>query len=264
MKVHKKETKLLKWWLHTYHNFLVSKEHAGQLQIRKFFQNQHVQIDGEIFRTGIPLTFQEMGYRNNKNKMTQLVRNYLNVEALESANEKFVKRLRHGKAQGKQSAITANMTAHKKDSRSMGFCMQTITINYFDDKLNIDLYYRSTEWGQKFLADLRFLNEKVFPILLKDVDVPVNQVNFYFSTMYISSRYLPILFSLWDPVKVLPELKKKDPKFFRTTMSWMKRLMDKECRYTYGTAVAMHHVYHTYAKPRWGTKELRRFIRDNV
>lgn len=220
---------------------------AAYIQIRKMFTNLQFTVSWEDF-DGISLGFENMGYSKGPSKMNQLKRNYLNEEELIKARESFRSRLKKS-----QSCITARFGNKEKDSRSQGFCMQTITINYLEKPepgtpgYVIELYYRSTELGQKFLADLKFLSEVVFPILVTDDMPQPDLVRFKFSCAYLSTMFLPVVFQRIDVLEFMEGIRDHDPKWFTgSARSAVSKWMVEECGYNYRTRAKMHEVFREY------------------
>jgi hypothetical protein len=232
---------------------------AAYVQIRKIFRDLSWEVPFCDW-DGVSLKPENMGYSPGDSKMRQLRRNYLNVEELEKCRDTLIERIAGGK---QQSSITARFGNQEKDSRSQGFCMQTITLSHISNplpghpQLVVELYYRSTEVGQKFFADLMFLDEVVFPILLKGLPAP-DQVRFKFSTLYLSSMFMPIILQVVPIVETLRGIKEGDPKWFsRCLRIAIEKWMVEECFYGYRTRAKMHHLYRTYVFPRLTAAEAR-------
>lgn len=236
---------------------LACEKPSAYVQIRKVFRSKTLIIPFEDW-DGITIKTEQMGYSAGDSKMKQLRRNYLNVEELEKARDTLISRMKK-----QQSCITARFGNKEKDSRSQGFCMQNITLNYIEkpepgaSKFIVELYYRSTEVGQKFLADLMFLDEIVFPIILKGLPKP-DGIVFKFSTLYLSSMFLPIVFQRTDPIYFLKKVHKYDNKWFtRCVRMAVYKWMQENCGYNYRTRVKMHDVFreHVYKDLNSSTKK---------
>lgn len=245
---------LEKYWLNVCVEAYL-KEPAGYIQIRKLHSFQSMIIPGKVWKQGIKMKFSDMGYGEKSSKMSQLMRNYYNDDEITKANQKFRDRLSSKGNQSKQSCITAKMGAAAKRDESQGFCIQCVTINYCNEKLYIDLYYRTTELTQKFLADLKFLHEKVLPAMLEEVDLEIEAVRFHFSTAYVSLMFLPVVLQHIDVLEFLQELIKRDPKYARQVISAMVRFMKPENTYNYRSRSLMHDffrdkVYTRFSKPQ--------------
>lgn len=255
------ETPLEEFWASTVKSLLFEKGDT-YVQIRKLFLNHSFSIPGEVFNTGIAMGYPLMGYANNTAKEKQLTRNYLNTEELDSANSRFVERINSKSKRNYQSCISARMGNLKKDSRSQGFCMQTITINYVGNykgsgpRLAIDLNYRSTELLNKFLADLKFLHEVVIPRLLDGIEIPITVVNFYFSMSYISLMYLPLLYRNESIYEILLELRRSDPQYFRLVLPATDKLMQKDTNYNYQSRLKQYNFFQKHCLSKLGKKEI--------
>ena len=251
-------TKLEKHWAEFVGRLCIQKP-AAYVQIRKIFRDISWEVPFEDF-DGVSLQPENMGYSPGDSKIRQLKRNYLNVEELERARDSLASRIKSGK---QQSCITARFGNQKKDSRSQGFCMQTITLNHISNplpghpRLVVEIYYRSTEVGKKFLADLVFLKEVVFPILLEGLPDP-DVVRFRFSTLYLSSLFLPIIFQVVPVLEALERIKSGDPKWFsRCVRTTIAHWMVEECRYNYQTRAKMHVLFRNYVYSRLSESEIK-------
>lgn len=238
---------------------LCTLEPTAYVQIRKIFRDLTWEVPYMDW-DGISLKPENMGYAVGDSKMRQLVRNYFNVEELEKCRDTLIERIASGK---QQSSITARFGNGEKDSRSQGFCMQTITLSHVAKPLPghpqfvVELYYRSTEVGQKFFADLMFLDELVLPLLLEGLPDP-DQIRFKFSTLYLSSMFMPILLQVVPIVDTLRKIKDGDPKWFtRCLRIAIEKGMVEECFYGYRTRAKMHELYRTYVFPRLSASEAR-------
>lgn len=262
-----KMSNLERKWVNLCETLLFGKEDAILIN-RKFYQHRVWEVSWEDFKTGIPTSCNKMGYSSNEAKMKQLLRNYYNEEQIKLTNKKFLERLNSPRSKANQSCITCNMTSKKKDSRSQGFCIQSLTINYLVDKegkkvLSLDLYYRVTDAGQKFLADLKFLHEYIFPEILEGVNIEPVKVRFNFSAIYMANIYFPIFFQKVDVLKVLKYLKKRDQKFLDLSMGVLNGWLLEETNCKYGLRIKMHkcfreNVANKMSKAKYN--ELRKFI----
>lgn len=190
---------------------------TAYVQIRKMFNNITWEVPFEDF-DGIDIPSESLAYASWKSKFRQLDNNYLNQEEFEKCNAKAVDR-----KSKIQTCVTARFGNKEKKKESMGFCMQTISLNLLkqpvegNPKFVVEVYYRSTEVGQKFLADLKYLHERVLPILLKDMPQP-DVIRFRFCTMYMSSMFLPILLQYTDPVKTFDAIAAGDSHWWKRTV----------------------------------------------
>ena len=260
---------LLRWWLIKYMDLLY-KEPGAYLQIRKMHQHVVMDVPWSVWGDGIGVPFKAMGYANNTNKMTQLKRNYLNMEQLEKCNEQLRTRIIAKGGKSKQTCVSAILGNRAKDSRSKGFCMQTVTINYLaDGNFSLDLHYRTTEFGQKFLADLRFLDEEVFPILLRGIEIPPNMVKFFFSTVYISTQFMPVFYQ-FIPEQIIQHfecLKEGDPYFYRRSLMAFKHFFTVETNYNYVSHRMQHELFWSHVEPYISVKywkELQKYVKSNI
>lgn len=237
---------------------LLRTEPDARIQIRKIFQHEEFCISWKDFESGLSLDCVNMGYASDKSKMAQLVRNYLNEDGLILARESLKERLASRGAKKQQSCFSVRMFNQEKKVSSMGHCIQTLTLNYIEGSFSIDMHYRTTELVQKFLADLMFLHKIVFPIVLEDLPVTPKQVNFNFSTLYISTMFMPILFQVENPYDILLTLQGKDPRFFRIVASAMRRWLVEETSYNYQTRVKAHNVFRNYVAPKLKKSDIKK------
>lgn len=211
-----KKNKLMQHWSE-FVSDLCCTVPTAYVQIRKMFNNVTWEVPFEDF-DGIDIPSESLAYASWETKFRQLDNNYLNLEEFEKCNAKAV-----GRLSKIQTCVTARFGNKEKKKESMGFCMQTISLNLLkqptegNPKFVVEVYYRSTEVGQKFLADLKYLHERVLPILLKGMPNP-DVIRFRFCTMYMSSMFLPILLQYKDPLTVFLDIRAKDNHWWERTV----------------------------------------------
>lgn len=230
---------------------------SAYVQIRKIFRKITWDVPYQDW-DGLSLGVQNLGYSEGPAKMNQLRRNYLNEDELIRARESLKERMSKS-----QSCITARFGNKEKDSRSQGFCMQTISLNYLEKpepgepKFVVELYYRSTEVGQKFFADLMFLDEIVLPLLLEGLPEP-DVIRFNFSTLYLSSMFLPIALQVINTVEFLEGVRDSDEKWFsRCVKSAIRKWLEEECNYNYRTRAKMHDIFREYVYQHLSKSEIK-------
>lgn len=209
--------------------------------VRKIISDLHWSIDwGDLITPD--LNFTDICYTSAK--LRQLERNYWNVEGFEAAFTKLAAR------KGKDhTSVSIQLQADEKDSRSQGFCMQNMVITQTKDVLLVDVYYRSTEVLQKFLADLILFSQKLPPMFTALGRNPT-QVRFHFANMYLSAVFMPILMRYEpDPVGFFKELQKGDPRFFRTCGLSTRVFFRDSHNYTYRTRVKMFDYWKKHVDP---------------
>lgn len=247
-------TDLEYWWTKFIFN-LLEKKPGAYIQVRKLFQHAEWEVPWEIFKTGIDFPCIRMGYASDKTKMDQLRRNYFNEEAIDKVREAFKSRINSRGAKRLQTCVTTNMLNREKKVTSMGQCIQTLTLNYLsdgkgDEGFYIDINYRSTEVIQKFLADLKFLNDIVFPRLLEGIENPPHVVRFTFSSLYISVMFLPIFFQFFHVDETLESLRDSDSRYYSLAISAVEKWMKKETNYSFRTRVRSHETFRNYVYPK--------------
>jgi len=249
-------TELEDWWADWNYSLLMGKQDA-YCQIRKMYQHQRISVPWEVFQTGIDTSYVQMGYGNETSKEKQLTRNYFNEEELVSMRDLFLERINASGGKGDQSAISARLGAQKKKNSSMGFCMQTVTMNQLKGGcFSLDMCYRSTETMVKFLADLKYLHEVLFPFILEDCPVQPDKVTFNFSIVYYSLEFMPVFFQFFEVLETLERLKEEDPKYFRRFLSMMNTHLDEDMVSGYQTRNKMHRVFWKYVIPELSKREL--------
>lgn len=236
---------------------------TAYVQIRKMFNEQVWELPYEVFEPGLEIEAERLQYASWKSKFAQLDRNYWNQEEFDLLRTKFLERVKK-----EQTCLTARFGNKEKDSRSMGFCMQTISLNYLrkpvegQPKFVVELYYRSTEVGQKFLADLAYLSDKVLPFLLQDLPIKPDIIRFRFCTMYMSSMFLPILFQTIHPVEVVKAIKEGDEHWYNRTVSQsLGRWLQEDNPYNWRTQAKQWDNFNENVKPQLTASELRNLKR---
>lgn len=129
-----------------------------------------------------PLTLKDMNYTHLK--MNNLIKHYFNEKELEKYKSQRVKALKAKQASMFFSTIGEAKGAHKKDH-----CIRGVGINFIGKKIvHVHLFYRSSEISRKFLADLIFFSEFLFPKLEIPTDVPCT---FHFTCGYVHAKQFP-------------------------------------------------------------------------
>lgn len=180
------------------------------------------------------LTYEDLGYTKMKGR--QLERIYWNAEGLQAAVEKLATR-----KSKPHSSVAVQLQVGEKDSRSQGHCMQNLVVTQTTDRCYVDLYYRSTEITQKFLADLVLFSQKLPELFL---DRKPSVVRFRFANVYLSAVFTPIFLRYEpDPLGFFEKLEVGDPKFYRTFGLATRRFFNETHNYTYRTRVKMFDFY---------------------
>lgn len=156
-------------------------------QGHKYCTNVEFQAPGSYFDQSNPDNYDcpDLGYASYESKMRQLMSHYYNEESIKAAVDQLNNRTGDGK---KFTSVAISCVGGDKKKTSQGHCIQTIIISLHETLgINITVFYRTTEICQKFAADLLFLKHILFPAIIGDK--PINQVYFYFSTVYLSPLY---------------------------------------------------------------------------
>lgn len=214
--------------------------------VRKIVADQYFELTWEEM-TNSELTYQDLCY--TKAKGAQLNRNYWNQEAVDLAVDKLLDR------QGKpHSSVSIQLQGGVKDSRSQGYCMQNMVITMTATTCTVDIYYRSTELIQKFLADLVFFNSKL-PTVFEKLGREPTTIRFKFANVYLSAVFMPIFLRFEPyPKEFFAHTMDHDQKFYRTCGLATRRFFNETHNYTYRTRVKMfeyykEHVNHDKMKP---------------
>lgn len=209
--------------------------------VRKIAQDLTFEIPGSALSKDLDYT--DICYTAAKGR--QLTRNYWNQEGVDAAVEKLLSR------RGKDhSSVSIQLQGGAKDSRSQGFCMQNMVITVTPNLSTVDIYYRSTELVQKFLADLIFFSN-VLPPIFERLGIEPKVIRFKFANVYLSAVFMPIFIRYEDdPHGFFKHLQKHDPKFFRTCGLATRRFFNETHNYTYRTRVKMFEYWKEYVDPK--------------
>ncbi len=192
-------------------------------------------------------------------KHRQLLRNYWDQEEVDAAFLKLY--TRRGKD---HSSVSIQMRNGAKDSRSQGFCMQNTVVTMTPAVCTIDIYYRSTELIQKFLADLIFFREQL-PINFERLGRTPSVVRFHFANVYLSAVFMPIFLRYeTDPMGFFQALQRADPKFFRTCGLATRRFFNDTHNYSYRTRVKMFEYYKEHVTTNRGLQKMLAGLKGEV
>lgn len=192
-------------WPHSLIRKCIRKEAFDYQGVRKILQDLTWELKWEDYPTH---TYEDLGY--GKNKFKQLTRNYINEEEWERVRNLLQKR------RGKSfNSIALCLRGAKKESRSMGHCMQSLIISWKKDELNLEVQYRSTEAILKFGADLTFIKWIVDELnIVETLGLTPNVIRFRFANIYLSGVFFPTVCKFWDPIEFLDYLWDTDQRLF--------------------------------------------------
>lgn len=220
---------------------VIAKEPLMYSGVRKIIQ------DLTWTTTQLPeLTYEDLGYGQNKFK--QLCRNYLDLDELERVRALLDRRA----GQSFTSVAMSLRGAQKKDSRSMGHCMQALVISWAKDHESIEVQYRSTELIQKFGADLVFIR-----YLLEELDLNPSIYRFRFANAYLSGVFFPTLCAHWEPVEFLEYLWEHDKKLFAGGTRFFLRSTYREDQHF---PFSPENVQHKFAWKNLDMDRIRRYL----
>lgn len=231
---------MIKHWL----EFLSRASVAPSLVItgvRKVAADQAFQLPYAALQ-GSKLRYEDICY--TKAKGAQLQRNYWDQDSVDAAVEKLLDR-----KDKPHSSVSIQLQGQGKDSRSQGFCMQNMVITVTPEVCTVDIYYRSTELIQKFLADLIFFSVKL-PLIFDRLGRQPSVIRFKFANVYLSAVFMPIFLRYeTDHLGFFKHLQLGDPKFFRTCGLATRRFFNEEHNYTYRTRIKMFEYWKEHVKP---------------
>lgn len=169
--------------------------------VRKILQDLTWEVSEPDYGAGV-----DFGY--GRNKVAQMTRNYWNVPDLERCKAILAKRRKQT-----FTSVALSMRNAVKESRSQGWCMNSIVIMRSKKQTIAEVQYRSTELILKFTGDMHFL-PSVFEYLAVAPDV----LRFRFASCYLSGVYFPYVASVWEPnpVNFLMTVEKEDPWLFES------------------------------------------------
>jgi len=163
-------------------------------------------------------TFEDWGY--GRNKITQLMRNYVNEEEFERVRSVLKRR-----SEKKYTSVALSLRGKPKDSRSQGWCMLSLVVSRNGPDQSIEVQYRTTEAILKFAADVIFLRTYLLPQL----NLSPNTFRFRFANCALSGAYFPYLVDKLDLIFFLKQIRMHDEAFFlRTTRFLLKASYRKD------------------------------------
>lgn len=163
-------------------------------------------------------SFEDWGY--GRNKLTQLMRNYVNEEEFERVRSVLKRR-----SEKKYTSVALSLRGKPKDSRSQGWCMLSLVVSRNGPWQSVEVQYRTTEAVLKFAADVIFLRTYLIPQLNLSPDT----YRFRFANCALSGAYFPYLVDKLDIVHFLKLIRAYDDGFFlRTTRFLLKASYRKD------------------------------------
>ena len=70
----------------------------------------------------------------------------------------------------------------------MGPCLNSFVLTWHDGKTTVDVFYRTTEYGKKFPADLIFIRDTLLPEF-DLTSAPLEAINFHFCNITVTPMY---------------------------------------------------------------------------
>lgn len=186
-----------------------------------------------------------------KAKEKALFRMYYNEPEAER-----IKTLLHKRAKQGFSAISMSMRGSTKRSDSMGHCMEAIVFSWTNKRRVAEVMYRSTEVIRKHSADLWFI-----PKVFERIGFQPDEVKFHYANAYLSGVFFPMLFTWWDPLKFLFELRKEDHRLFVGGCRFLRRSVAREGqKFPYSPENHQHH--YLWKHHRQHIPKIRQYLRE--
>lgn len=224
---------------------------------RKIHTNKVLEIPWCEFTRILPtIDLGTFGYSGWSAKEKQLDRNYFNEAELTKLNKIMRKRSNKG-----QSCVTARFGGPvAKGEDSMGYCMQTISLNYASKGLDgnpvrvVEVHYRATEILKKFVADMIYLQEKVLPMILDGVAEPT-AIRFHFQTIDVNPLYVNIMCQHLDVKKIMRKVMVEERRWSRVFTNGLYQLLTEGagCQ-AYATLKKQYESFQEYHRP-WLTDD---------
>lgn len=166
-----------------------------------------------------------------KTKLTLLKKLYLEPDSHEMAQELWARRVEQAKYGSVGFSCYNHLTKNNPDKKGkrasvMGPCIQSVCLTLTDKgKVEVDVFYRTTEFYKKFPADLVLLRD----ILLAPFGVETELITMHFANITMHPMYyVTIIPHQRNPIKSLELLRKRDPYFFAWVVKWTARYVCPE------------------------------------
>lgn len=149
-----------------------------------------------------PISMSDLGYTNTK--LNNLKKFYFSDEELRKFEKQYKKGIDTDQASIFFSTVGADKGEHKKDH-----CIRGIGVNIIKGNIvGVHIHYRSSELTRKFLADLVFFNEYIWPELGVDKDIPIA---FHFTCCYVHAKQFP-MFAVLAAREGIESIRLDDPR----------------------------------------------------
>lgn len=165
------------------------------------------------------ITLDMLGF--SKRKISMLTEYYLNEESVRVAKYQLENRIEKG-TYGSVGVSTYNHFA-KKERPMHGPCIQSVVLTHaVGGKIDIDVFYRTTEVFKKFAADLIWLRTVFLPQL--PVSGSKGKLRLHFANTTFHPMYWAVSAPhLQDPVADLNEIYKLDKVMWKGIIRWTYR-----------------------------------------
>jgi hypothetical protein len=179
------------------------------------------------------LTLEHCGY--TKTKLSLLRGLYYAEESIEEARKNWKRICKKGKY-GSTSFHTFNHLVKNHASKKgfirmsvMGPCLNSFVLTYANGQSTVDCFYRTTEYGKKFPADLIFIRDVLLPVFDFSL-APLKQINFTFCNITVTPMYSLVPMTAMIPglepdeyIDFMEELRIKDMRTYFWMIKWHSR-----------------------------------------
>lgn len=194
---------------------------------RKILRGRRLRFD----RWRDDLRIQDCGF--TQSKLTTLRRHYVHEESIAAAAMLWKGRVERGKYGSVGFHCYNHYVKNNPEKRSirasvMGPCIQAVNFTLMPrGDVEVDVFYRTTEFYKKFPADLILLRNVLLPAVIGDT-VP-SGVTFHFANVTMHPMYwVTILPLLDDPVEAFEDVRIVDEYFWQWMCKWTARYVCDE------------------------------------
>lgn len=168
-------TNMLETWRDFGLLLMVSPPEARQSS-RKLFRDLTLKVPGSFLNPNEgSVTYESTGYKPTK--VTQLQWHYLNQPTIDRCLFDVKAKLQGRKVGSGTWDFRGNVKKHVKAD----YCLVGGVATCWKDAIDLDIFYRSTEFIKRFLGDLIFFKQDIVPQFVRLA--PVNSIKFHFSNL---------------------------------------------------------------------------------
>lgn len=176
-------------------------------------------LDPKVFFDG-SLTLAKTGY--TRNKLSALQRNYYNPESIARAKADLAWRIEHKK----YGSGAFDFRGMPKKNTKQDYCIQSAVISYYPQRkgTTIHVFWRTAELIKRFRGDLIFIRDFILPHFAEELkEAPPFQIDFRFANATFHPMFFVLLVQWSDWRSHLKQIKKDNPKLFRSICYWCWR-----------------------------------------